>query len=441
MHKVYSNSMCNIAATGAEDSSEGLFFERDPSQAKPAVTRFLYDRSSRPVKPKGLHYVSDAEFWSNNVLKAPLNRRGWVCQERLLAPRILHFGKVQLLWECCEMEAAEMYPMGLPPIIIDHDIGTGVKSRFMDLFKNTTARVSNFHDGDNQDLYTYKLWYEIIKIFTNSSITKSGDKLIALSGIANLMRNIRKDEYIAGLWRRGIIRQLLWTVDECKQWDGSPSNRPTQYRSPSFSWAAVDGVIKLTPWTMMTGGTTFLDILGISTTPMTEDTTGPVKEGYLHVTGTLKSLQLHRVVNPTSFSMYGMPHSPAITEANEWVLIVDGKPLRPESQVDWRNTVDLPHVYLDVLPESLESKPSLYCVNVLRNKPEKGWERLYGLILEHVPRQTGVFRRVGVYCVWVRPDEDHDPLVEFMLGHHDDEDTLPCETYDWSTRKHVFRII
>jgi hypothetical protein len=221
MHKIYSNSMCNIAATGAADSSEGLFFERDLCQVKPAVTRFLLDYSSNSVKPKGLHYVSEAKFWSDNVLNAPLNRRGWVCQERLLTPRILHFGKAQLLWECCKIKAAERYPRGLPPVMVDYDSGTGVKKCLMGVLTNATAGVSNLPNSNNQDLNTYEVWSKIIEIFTSLSITKSGDKLAALSGIAKQVKDTRKDEYIAGLWRRDLARQLLWTVDECKQWDRS----------------------------------------------------------------------------------------------------------------------------------------------------------------------------------------------------------------------------
>jgi hypothetical protein len=161
----------------------------------------------------------------------------------------------------------------------------------------------------------------------------------------------------------------------------------------------------------------------------------------MFTSSSIKSLQLHRVVNPTCRIISGMPYRPDITTANEWVLIVNGKPLRPESQVNWRSTIDIPDVCLDVMQESLESQPSLYCVNVLRHKPAKGWERLYGIILEHVPGHTGVFKRIGVHRLWVQPTEDWDPLVEAMLEHHDDENTLPCESYDRSTRKHVFRII
>ena len=32
------------------------------------------------------------------------------------APRILHFGSDQLLWECCEFNASEAYPPRIPTI-------------------------------------------------------------------------------------------------------------------------------------------------------------------------------------------------------------------------------------------------------------------------------------------------------------------------------------
>jgi hypothetical protein len=40
-----------------------------------------------------------------------------VLHERLLAPRVLHFGRKQLFWECSELCACEAYPNGLPPAI------------------------------------------------------------------------------------------------------------------------------------------------------------------------------------------------------------------------------------------------------------------------------------------------------------------------------------
>ncbi|OCL07999.1 hypothetical protein AOQ84DRAFT_294015, partial [Glonium stellatum] len=38
---------------------------------------------------------------------APIGRRGWIYQERLLSPRILHYTSEQLFWECRREYLAE----------------------------------------------------------------------------------------------------------------------------------------------------------------------------------------------------------------------------------------------------------------------------------------------------------------------------------------------
>jgi hypothetical protein len=49
------------------------------------------------------------------VANAPLYTRGWVFQERLLAPRVLNFTRNQLFWECNDLHASKSWPAGLPP--------------------------------------------------------------------------------------------------------------------------------------------------------------------------------------------------------------------------------------------------------------------------------------------------------------------------------------
>jgi hypothetical protein len=58
--------------------------------------------------------ILDASFWFNRVDNAPVNKRGWVLQERLMAPRVLHFCHDQIAWECCGFDAAEGQPEGMP---------------------------------------------------------------------------------------------------------------------------------------------------------------------------------------------------------------------------------------------------------------------------------------------------------------------------------------
>jgi hypothetical protein len=45
-----------------------------------------------------------------NVERASTNRRGWVLQERVLSPRVLHFSREQVFWECRQLRACESFP-------------------------------------------------------------------------------------------------------------------------------------------------------------------------------------------------------------------------------------------------------------------------------------------------------------------------------------------
>lgn len=92
MGKVYKNAFCNIAATGASNSSIGWFWDRNPLLAKPGKIRFQWN-----LPPEESLYYVDASLWPENVGEAPLNRRAWVTQERILSPRVLHFGAVNFL--------------------------------------------------------------------------------------------------------------------------------------------------------------------------------------------------------------------------------------------------------------------------------------------------------------------------------------------------------
>lgn len=175
MHRIYANSLCNIAATGAADRSDGLFFGRDPGHVNPVRTHILLEGTAEKrrifktseVKSRGLYDISEVEFWKNNVLNAPLNRRGRVCQDSLLAPRILHFGKTQLLWECRKMEAAEKYPKGIPAIMLNKNPNIGLKRRFVDAWINSKQpdHLGMSTDVSGKQPAAFEVWDNIIWAF------------------------------------------------------------------------------------------------------------------------------------------------------------------------------------------------------------------------------------------------------------------------------------
>lgn len=116
MVHLYSNSYCNIAATGFSNSSGGCFKQGDPRLVRPVTINATWTSdATNPDNPPPDDYVCFYNgYWSQGVDEAPLGKRAWVIQERYLAPRQLHLSNEQLFWECREYAACETFPGGAP---------------------------------------------------------------------------------------------------------------------------------------------------------------------------------------------------------------------------------------------------------------------------------------------------------------------------------------
>jgi hypothetical protein len=75
MSGVYQHAICNIAATGAVDSTEGLFFDKTLFAIRPCKVSIPVRNSVAEFKNV---YVMDYDFWDDRIGRAPLIRRGWV---------------------------------------------------------------------------------------------------------------------------------------------------------------------------------------------------------------------------------------------------------------------------------------------------------------------------------------------------------------------------
>ena len=275
MGEIYYNSLCNVAATGASNSDQGCFFDRDTSLISPCIVKSEWNNKSNHD-----YHIIEAFFWTEQVSNAPLNRRGWVVQERLLSPRVLHFGGDQLLWECHEFDACETYPLGLP------HFPAGPHYLFKGLDPETDGhrlRKASNNEPD-PELNAYHLWVKIVQAYTSSDLSKPEDKLIAISGIAKRFRSMLNDTYLAGLWSRLLPTQLLWFVRDAKQANGFPAKRPPFYRAPSWSWASVDG--EVSAGTVSYDGI-LITVTSTKITPVTDDETGQVGDGTIVLRGTL----------------------------------------------------------------------------------------------------------------------------------------------------------
>lgn len=79
------------------------------------------------------------------------------------------------------------------------------------------------------------MWQWIVESYSRCELTKSSDKLVAISGLARNMQLQTGEQYVAGLRREDIEQQL------CRLPFGGTWTRLTLYRAPTWSWASHDG--------------------------------------------------------------------------------------------------------------------------------------------------------------------------------------------------------
>lgn len=247
MHLVYRNSYCNIALADAIDQYGGAFRGREPESVLPV--QYKSKKDSPMFHGKKWRIVPE-DLWTRELLHSRLYTRGWVFQgmsnapddksnaeflpERMLSPRILHFAKNQIFWDCPSLSACEALPAGLPRPMDS----TAAPDRHWRGRLQESEGSQDIAGSNDQPLSTF--WQTAVRNYTSCELTKRKDKLIALWGIAKLIKDVMGVEYGEGLWEDHLEDQLTWRVAECKH-----EERPvTEDRHiPSWSWASMDGEI------------------------------------------------------------------------------------------------------------------------------------------------------------------------------------------------------
>ncbi|PQE24438.1 heterokaryon incompatibility protein [Rutstroemia sp. NJR-2017a BBW] len=174
MASVYGNSACNIAALG-KDSHAGCFQDRNPLSYSPC--RVL------SCEQGDVYFCTNQSGTFNDnsiclIKKAPLFKRAWVFQERMLAQRNIYFGDSQIHWDCIQGSACEVAPSITsteePISLFDFTMGK----------KNSIGILQGCVD-DLKKSEVQAAWQHLISVYNQLSLTVVTDKLIALSAIAN----------------------------------------------------------------------------------------------------------------------------------------------------------------------------------------------------------------------------------------------------------------
>ena len=213
----------------------------------------------------------------------------------------------------------------------------------------------------------HRHWFRLIEEYSDCQLTYRKDKLVAFAGIARLMSiNYRLmhgsshgvQDYLAGLWRIDLHRQLLWKAHGAKA-------RPEAPHAPSWSWASTDARITF-PYGNWQDYQTNFEIITATTILSSKDEYGAVDGGVLQ-------LRCNSLV-PVSISTH---------KEKSW---------REYPLCHGKDIVSNSGVYLDAEPlEAIE----LFALT--------GWKEkntTHGLLLTPTSAaDTSSFRRVGVYTI------------------------------------------
>ncbi|KAI0546407.1 heterokaryon incompatibility protein-domain-containing protein [Xylaria curta] len=236
MASVYRNALLTFAACNAGNIHTG-FFDNPNNNAQ----RILHDTEIGVIVAKNYTNL--------------LDQRGWALQERLLAPRTVHFGD-PVVWECRETVVKRLVskPFVFPaePIV-----------------KVWSLRLQHC---------CLSLWYQTVEQYSRCALSEPSDKLVAVGGLARTFSAVIKTDYIAGLWGRHIVSGLLWETAT------KDSRRVGLYRAPSWSWASVEGAVRFHSLDKVVP---LASLENFSVVPVSSDKFGELRSGFIDLRGRL----------------------------------------------------------------------------------------------------------------------------------------------------------
>ncbi|CAN9275138.1 unnamed protein product [Alternaria sp. RS040] len=363
MTSVYMNSFINIGANAARDSRGGLFQQRSWTSVNPLVVPLTYIPTSWHRRTAVL-WPSPA---SGNLLDhAPLGDRGWVVQERLLAPRTIHFLKHKVVWECDECQASETDVTG--------------KLEDFDFFKRTYLAIPIAPSNGAAVRITSFLntWCNIVNLYSIGKLSVATDKLVALSGVAKYMFEHRQDngalQYYAGHWSQDFELQLMWSASRF-----STGSRSQTYVAPSWSWASYNGeVLFLRPYK----AALLTQLISIENFPHKDPfgAVSPNSPGYVRFRG-----PLCRAI-ATNLSRLDDERGPSALRllwSGITITCVNSSFDEPEKIV--------------VLEDSVEQQDSFVIFGI--SESYYGGGSIHGILLQLTGVQRGQYRRIGVFEV------------------------------------------
>jgi hypothetical protein len=173
-----------------------------------------------------------------------------------------------------------------------------------------------------------------------------------------MMSHRRPERYVAGLWERNLLSQILWRVDPVYE-NGRfryLSSRPSSvYRAPSFSWASVDAERGI-KFGDVSHEDFFITLEDIQVVPKTADVFGLVENCHIVLRGHLIEIEIMAVEKAGSIRYVWKPLSSPLARFSNVYL--------DSPKNDFKTLLEPPSMVY-CLPARNDSKDYLVCLLLL----------------------------------------------------------------------------
>lgn len=164
-----------------------------------------------------------------------IDARGWTFQELYLSARTLEFRSHQVRLTCLgwQHRRHEGASWGLE-MFTDGWVGYS---------KDARDNILSTWGPGMSHLDLCRNFYRMVGAYTLRRLTDPRDRILAISGMAEVFSRVGLGEYLAGVWRESLPFGLLWRTQRSFQ---MPPARPTleQYQAPSWSWAGCKSAVE-----------------------------------------------------------------------------------------------------------------------------------------------------------------------------------------------------
>lgn len=402
MAAIYQNAYVTLAAAITAQPSDGLFTKEGDQNNWAYQTPVVIRQGSKEYH---VYARNELEHYMGYF---SLYDRGWVFQERLLSPRIVHFVGEELIWECREFRDCEC---GSP------SVKEGISRPVM---PTNACR--------EMDEETHVLWRKLVSSYSKLSLTYESDALPALAGLASTFSRLSGDiEYAAGNWRsHRLLSDLLWYRVHVRPQPPGADVAVRPWRAPSWSWVSarfVPGEVDFAPFTE-----SLCELTEVVTVPSGANPYGQLETAYVRIVTRGITTTLHHHISGCSVTIAG--RLLAAHSGSHPNLGARGHATLPEMEGAMPHIFGLHNrdLYKDRLPLKVNILP------LARYNDEGRQQVRYYLIIAPNTEGKGQWERVGIIAV-----PEHQGIYEGQHVNHTKEQQAEGFARDVEGNRRVFR--